>query len=203
MTLRRDEWVVLEDPGDQPDGTWTTGTRPLDKRYRAATAVRDVAGRGLCHLAPDDVLDGLAAGGARPQWAARITPLGRSVLTYRALQENPGTVVETAPAPQGFKVRGADVDVLRSALACAEAGVLTGVDASALRAALAGAVPVAGSRRHTLTATEEGLAAVLAVLHLESLVRDSSGYHHLVRQLPFDPDRPAGSTGPGDTLRPA
>ncbi|MFB7672292.1 hypothetical protein ACFC26_12830 [Kitasatospora purpeofusca] len=187
MTLRRDEWVVLEDLGEQQEGVWMTGTRPLEKRYRAATAVRAVAGRGLCELAPDDVLDGLAGGGTRPGWAARITALGRTVLTYRALLENPGPAVEPAPAPTGLRVRGTDVDVLRSALAAIEAGALAGIDALALRGALAGAVPVAGFRQHTLTAGEEGLAAVLSVLHLESLVRDSSGYHHLIGQLPPSP----------------
>ncbi|MFD9061863.1 hypothetical protein ACFVZ3_10110 [Kitasatospora purpeofusca] len=184
MTLRRDEWIVLEDLGDYPEGAWMTGTRPLEKRYRAATAVRDVADRGLCDLAPDDVLDGLAIAHSRPEWAARISPLGRTVLTYRALQENPAPTMEPAPAPKGFKVRGTDIDVLRSALAAAEAGTLAGIDAPALRTALAGAVPVSGSRQHTLTTSKEGLAAVVAVLHLESLVRDSSGYHHLLRQLP-------------------
>ncbi|MFB7383093.1 hypothetical protein ACFC26_27435 [Kitasatospora purpeofusca] len=93
----------------------------------------------------------------------------------------------TRPGPGRLKVRGTDIDVLRSALAAAEAGALAGIDAPALRGALAGAVPVAGSRQHTLTTGKEGLAAVLAVLHLESLVRDSSGYHHLVRQLPPAP----------------
>ncbi|CAN3985960.1 hypothetical protein [Kitasatospora purpeofusca] len=65
------------------------GTRPLDNYYRAATAVRAVAERGLCNLAPDDVLDTLATGGERPEWAAQITPLGRTVLTW-SLQDNPG-----------------------------------------------------------------------------------------------------------------
>ncbi|MFD4905211.1 hypothetical protein [Kitasatospora purpeofusca] len=185
MTLRRDEWIVLEDLGDHPEGAWMTGTRPLEKRYRASTAVRDVADRDLCDLATDEVLEGLAKGGARPEWAARITPLGRTVLTYRALQENPVPSMEPAPAPEGFKVRGTDVDVLRAALAAAEAGSLAGIDAPALRTVLVGAVPVSGSRQHTLTTSKEGLAAVLAVLHLESLVRDSSGYHHLLRQLPL------------------
>ncbi|KOV13316.1 hypothetical protein ADK60_29930 [Streptomyces sp. XY431] len=184
MTLRRDEWIVLEDLGNQPDGAWITGIRPLEKRYRASTAVRDVAERGLCDLATDEVLDGLTSGGSRPDWAARITPLGRTVLTYRALQDNPRPTIELAPVPEGFKVRGSDVDVLRAALAAAEAGALAGIDAPALRTALAGAVPVSGSRQHTLTTGEDGLAAVIAVLHLESLVRDSSGYHHLLRQLP-------------------
>ncbi|MFJ4672748.1 hypothetical protein [Kitasatospora purpeofusca] len=184
MTLRRDEWIVLEDLGDQPEGAWMTGTRPLEKRYRAATAVRDIAERGLCDLAPDDVLDGLTTGGDRPDWAARITALGRTVLTYRALQDNPTPAVEPAPVPTGYKVRGTDIDILRSALAAAEAGTLAGIDAPALRRALAGAVPVAGSRQHTLTTGKDGLAAVIAVLHLESLVRDSSGYNYLLRQLP-------------------
>ncbi len=95
--------------------------------------------------------------------------------------------MEPAPAPEGFKVRGSDVDVLRAALA-AEAGALAGTAAPALRTAPAGAVPVSGSRQHTLTTGEDGLAAVIAVLHLESLVRDSSGYHHhLLRQLPPAP----------------
>ncbi|MFD4909120.1 hypothetical protein [Kitasatospora purpeofusca] len=161
-----------------------TGTRPLEKRYRAGTAVRDVAERDLCDLAPDDVLDELTADGARPEWAARITPLGRTVLTYRALLDNPAPSVGPIPVPEGFKVRGTDIDVLRSALASAEAGVPTGIDAPALRGALAAAVPVSGSRQHTLTTGEEGLAAVITVLHLESLVRDSSGYHHVLRQLP-------------------
>ncbi|MFB7381994.1 hypothetical protein ACFC6U_40860 [Kitasatospora purpeofusca] len=133
------------------------------------------------------MLDGLTTGGARPDCAARITPLGRSVLTYRAFQENPVPPVEPAPAPEGFKVRGTDVDVLRAALAAAEAGTLGGIDVPTLRTALAGAVPVSGSRQHTLTTGEDGLAAVIAVLHLESLVRDSSGYHHLLRQLPPSP----------------
>ncbi|MFJ4672693.1 hypothetical protein [Kitasatospora purpeofusca] len=184
MTLRRDEWIVLEDLGNQPDGAWITGIRPLEKPYRASTAVRDVAERGLCDLATDEVLDGLTIGGARPDWAARITPLGRTVLTYRALQDNPRPTIELAPVPTGFKVRGTDVDVLRAALAAAEAGALAGIDVPALRTALAGAVPVSGSRQHTLTTGEDGLAAVIAVLHLESLVRDSSGYHHLLRQMP-------------------
>lgn len=110
--------------------------------------MRDVAERGLCDLAPDNVLDKLTADGARPEWAARITPLGRTVLTYRELQENPDPTTEPATAPEGLKVRGTDIDILRSALASAEADALPGIDAPALRNALAGAVPVPGSRQH-------------------------------------------------------
>ncbi|MFF2951467.1 hypothetical protein ACFVVU_09000 [Kitasatospora sp. NPDC057965] len=76
------------------------------------------------------------------------------------------------------------MDILRSALASSEAGALPGVDVPALRTALAGARPVSGSLRHTMNPTDDELAAVHSVLHLESLVRDATGYHHLLRQLP-------------------
>ncbi|MFE2175808.1 hypothetical protein [Kitasatospora sp. NPDC059462] len=194
MTLRRDEWIVLEDLADHGEDGWATGTRPLGKRYRAATIVRGLAGHGLCELAPDDVLAALlAADDARPDWAARITGLGRTVLTYRALQQDPVPQPDLNPAPARIDVRGADMDILRSALASAEAGALPGVDVPALRTALAGARPVSGSLRHTMNPAEDELAAVHSVLHLESLVRDATGYHHLLRQLP--------SASPGGPFR--
>ncbi|WP_328959013.1 hypothetical protein [Kitasatospora purpeofusca] len=102
-----------------------------------------------------------------------------------------------------MEVRGTDIDILRDALAAAETDTLPGIDAPALRSALSAATPVPGSRRHTMTPSGTELAAVLSVLYLESLVRDSAGYHHLLRQLPGDLARRAvqdGSSSDGTTV---
>ncbi|MCX4690677.1 hypothetical protein [Kitasatospora purpeofusca] len=77
--------------------------------------MRAVAERGLYDLAPDDVLREITTDGARPEWAAQITSLGRTVLPYQVLQRNPDPVVEPAPTPAAIKAHG--IDIPRAALA--------------------------------------------------------------------------------------
>ncbi|MFF7459087.1 hypothetical protein [Kitasatospora sp. NPDC008115] len=185
MTLRRDQWFVLEVLAAQ-GSIWVSNVRPPQARSSPGTIAQVLAEHGLCELAPDDILDTLVADGARPDWAARITALGRTALTYRALQQNPTPQPDPELDPLEIDLCGSAMDVLRAALVAAEAGTLPGVDDARLRAALAGARSVPGSLRHTMTPAPEELLAVLSVLHLESLVRDASGYHHLLRQLPGD-----------------
>ncbi|MER6366476.1 hypothetical protein [Kitasatospora sp. NPDC001527] len=185
MTLRQDEWAVLEDLAGHDGDNWTTGTQLLGKQSRARGITRGLAGHGLCELADDDILDALATDSARPGWAARITQFGRTALAFRALQTKPEPQPEPTPGPTRIQVRGTSMDTLKSVLAAAEAGTLPGINTTALRNALAGSRPVPGSRRHTLNPTDSELATIHTVLHLESLARDATGYHQLLRQLPF------------------
>ncbi|MFE3875458.1 hypothetical protein ACFXPX_13780 [Kitasatospora sp. NPDC059146] len=185
MTLRRDAWVMLEAVAVQGPEGWLTGSQPLETRNAEVTVVRNLVDAGLCELAPADVLGCLPLDEARRTWAARITALGQDALRYRHHQENPterlagsgpDLVLDTA-----ISIRGTDLDLLRRALADAEAGALTGIDTVALGTAIAKARPVDGSRRHTVDATDAELAAIMRVLYLESLYRDASGYHHVLR----------------------
>ncbi|MET8704504.1 hypothetical protein ABZW10_37455 [Kitasatospora sp. NPDC004723] len=185
MTLRQDEWAVLEDLAGHDVDNWIAGTQLPGKQSRARSITRGLAEHGLCELAGDDVLDALATDSARSNWAARITQFGRTALAFRALQAKPEPQPEPAPGPTRIQVRGTSMDTLQTALAAAEAGTLPGINAAALRNALAGSRPVPGSRQHTMNPTDSELATIHTVLHLESLARDATGYHHLMRQLPF------------------
>ncbi|MFF3068880.1 hypothetical protein ACFVSN_30755 [Kitasatospora sp. NPDC057904] len=183
MTLRRDAWVMLETVAAQGPEGWLTGSQPLEVRNSEITVARTLVDAGLCEAAPADLLKNLLADRTRPTWAVRITTLGRDALRYREHQENPAErPARPDPVPEtAVSVRGIDLDLLRRTLADAEAGALTGVDTVALGTAIAKARPVDGSRRHTVDATDAELAAIMRVLYLESLYRDATGYHHILR----------------------
>ncbi|MGW3184431.1 hypothetical protein ACWDD9_34695 [Kitasatospora sp. NPDC001119] len=187
VTLRSDEWAVLESLARKKQG-WTIGEQPLEDRYRPSSIVRTLSEKGLSKLATARRLDALARDGVRPPWAARITRLGRSVLEYRAHQESPPEPVPPAPtsAPGSeINVRAVDMDLFRTTLAAAEAGSLTDIDVTALQSVVSKARPVPGTHRHALAPDKAELAVVLHVLFLESLYRDASGYHQLLRELPM------------------
>lgn len=186
MTLSQKEWAMLETVAALGSGSWLAGDRLLESRSGGTGTVRRLARAGLCELSPADLPDTLPKGKDRPVWAARLTRLGHDALRYRARHETPTPDVRTCPArgpgaDTALDLRGADIDLLRQALADAEAGVLTGVDSAALDTVLAAALPIPGSRRHTVCPTEAELAAIVHVLYLESLYRDASGYLRLLR----------------------
>lgn len=185
MTLRRDAWVMLETVAAQGPEGWLAGSQPLEIRNAEVTVARTLVDAGLCEAAPADLLETLLADGASPTWAVRITVLGWDALRYREHQENPTkrqarSELDSVP-DTAISVRGIDLDLLRRTFADAEAGALTGVDIVALGTAIAKARPVDGSRRHTVDATDAELAAIMRVLYLESLYRDATGYHHVLR----------------------
>ncbi|MEU3561841.1 hypothetical protein [Kitasatospora sp. NPDC006786] len=186
MTLSQIEWMMLETVAALGSGTWMAGDRLLEAHSGGSGTVRRLARAGLFELTPADLPETLPSGKDCSAWATRLTPLGHDALRYRARHEDPA--VEARPGPErapvpgvALELRGADIELLRQALADAKAGVLTGVDSAALDTVLATALPVPGSRRHTVRATETELTAIVRVLYLESLYRDASGYNRLLR----------------------
>ncbi|WP_030055952.1 MULTISPECIES: hypothetical protein [Streptomyces] len=205
MALSHDEWVMLEAAAAESSG-WLTGDLPLQRRIAQHGTVRRLVGAKLCEFAGPEQLDALAASGARPAWAVRVTGLGQDLLRYRALRDRPAErpvtpVVDCVPDTT-ISVRAFDLPLLRAVCKDAEAGLLPGVDAGLLGTAIARARPVEGSSRHSVDVTEAELAVILRVFYLESLRGGgAAGYHHVLRSSPLtDALRPDPVCRPAATV---
>ncbi|MFJ2191623.1 hypothetical protein ACIOJE_27440 [Kitasatospora sp. NPDC087861] len=189
MALSHDEWVMLEAAAAEGSG-WLTGDLPLERRIAEHGTVRRLVGAKVCEFAGPEQLDGLAAAGTRPAWAVRATGLGQDLLRYRVLRDRPAeqpvTPVADCVPDSTISVRAVDLPLLRAVRKDAEAGLLPGVDAGLLGAAIARARPVEGSSRHSVDVTEAELAVILRVFYLESLRGGgAAGYHHVLRSSPL------------------
>ncbi|MFF2619001.1 hypothetical protein [Kitasatospora sp. NPDC058046] len=188
MALSHDEWVMLEAAAEGPG--WLTGDLPLEHRTAEHGTVRRLVGAKVCEFADPGVLDALAIAGVRPAWAVRATGLGQDLLRSRTLRDRPAErpvePVDDCVPDTTISVRGFDLPLLRAVHKDAEAGLLPGVDAGLLGAALAKARPIDGSSRHSVAVTEAELAVILRVLYLESLRGGgAAGYHHVLRSSPL------------------
>lgn len=185
MALSHDGWVMLEAVVAEGSG-WLIGDLPLEGRIVDHGTARRLVTAKVCQFAGPDQLDGLAAAGARPAWAARAAGLGQDLLRYRALRESPAEppaarVADCVPDAT-ISVRAFDLPLLRAVRQDTEAGLLPGVDAGLLGAALARARPTEGSSRHSVDVTRAELVVILRVLYLESLSGGgASGHRHVLR----------------------
>ncbi|MFE5587821.1 hypothetical protein [Kitasatospora sp. NPDC056531] len=189
MALSQDEWVMLEAAAAESSG-WLTGDLPLERRIAEHGTVRRLVRAKLCEFASPELLDGFAASASRPVWALRVTELGQDLLRYRVLRERlaerPVAPVADCVLDTTISVRGFDLPLLRTVCKDAELGLLPGVDAGLLGAALARARPVDGSSRHSVDVTKAELAVILRVFYLESLRGGgAAGYHHVLRSSPL------------------
>ncbi len=200
MALSHDEWVLLEAVAAESSG-WLTGELPLQRRIAEHGTVRRLVGAKVCEFASPELLDGLAVGEARPAWAVRVTGLGQDLLRYRALRDRPAeqpvVPVDDCVPDTTISVRAFDMPLLHAVREDAKAGLLPGVDADLLGAAIARARTVEGSSRRSVDVTEAELAVILKVFYLESLRGGgAAGYRHVLRSSPLanalrpDPYRP-------------